>query len=44
MDIKHKEYITEYILPCVINIQSEDGVVINFVTNVSMVYSFTYVN
>ena len=31
---------TEYILPCAINISSEDGIIIDFVANVSMVYLF----
>ena len=30
----------EYILPCAINIPSEDDIVIDFVANVSMVYLF----
>ena len=42
MDIKDKEYITEYILPCAINIPSEDNIIIDFVTKVSMVYLFIY--
>ena len=44
MDIKGHNYRTEYILPCAINIPSEDDIVIDIVTNVSMVYLFiTYV-
>ena len=40
MDIEDHKYHTEYILPCAINIPSEDDIVIDFVTNVSisMVY------
>ena len=30
----------EYIVPCAINIPSEDDIVIDFVANVSMVYLF----
>ena len=40
MDIECNRYITEYILPCAINIPSEDDIIIDFVTNVSMVYLF----
>ena len=40
MDIEDNTYRTEYILPCAINIPSEDDIVIDFVTNVSMVYLF----
>ena len=36
------EYYAEYVLPCEINIPSEDDIVIDFVTNVSMVYLFIY--
>ena len=39
MDIEYHTY-NEYILPCAINIPSEDDIVIDFVTNVSMVYLF----
>jgi len=35
MDIEYNTYITEYILPCAINIPSEDDIVIDFATNVS---------
>jgi hypothetical protein len=42
MDIEYHTYHTEYILPCTVNIPSEDDIVIDFVTNVSMVYSFIY--
>ena len=41
MDTKYDTY-SEYILPCAINIPSEDDIVIDFVTNVSMVYLFIY--
>ena len=40
MDIEDHKYHTEYILPCAINIPSEDDIVIDFVANVSMVYLF----
>ena len=36
-DIKPSDYRNEYILPCMINIPSEDDVVIDFVPGVSMV-------
>jgi len=45
MDIEYNRYCIEYILPCTVNVLSEDDVVINFVANVSMViYSFTYIS
>ena len=42
MDIEDHARRTEYILPCAINIPSEDDIVIDFVANVSMVYLFIY--
>ena len=44
MDIKDYSHDTEYILPCTVNIPSEDKIVIDFVTNVSisMVFLFIY--
>ena len=47
MYIENHPYNTEYILPCAVNIPSEDDIVIDFVANVSMVYlfiSYYYVN
>ena len=37
-DIKYTDNHAEYILPCAINIPSEDDVVIDLVTNVSMLF------
>ena len=42
MDIEDNSYRTEYILPCAIDIPSEDDIVIDFVANVSMVNLFIY--
>ena len=49
MDIEVREYYTEYILPCVVNVLSEDDIIIEFAITVtisdinitvSMVYLF----
>ena len=41
MDIEVREYeYAEYILPCAVNLLSEDDIIIEFVINVSMVYLF----
>jgi len=41
MDIECVGY-AEYIFPCAINILSEDDIIVDFVTNVSMAYLFIY--
>ena len=40
IDYNNKGYRTEYILPCMINVLSEDDIVIEFVINVRTVYVF----
>ena len=42
MDSEYHTHSVEYILPCAINIPSEDDIVMDFAINVSMAYLFIY--
>ena len=40
MNIEHNKHHAEYILPCAVNVLSEDNIIIDVVANVSVIYLF----